>query len=437
MHARQRASVWLLVLILLVPGLASAVKKGRLIGKVVDPDGKPIEGVNVTATSEEIPGFKEVEVTDKKGIFKIDFEEINVVYLYQFDKVGFQTLKTEQTWRKDGTARHTFAMSPGQATLVEDLSPGAKPAAAVPAALLPPAIRAFNAGAAAFKAKDYPAAIARFEEALGHDPELRQAWSALSVAQLESGQYPAAAETAEKAIALGATDLLVLRTRWEAYRNLGDEAKTAEAQAAVEQAGILAEESKRVFNEAVRLVKADDHAAAFAKFKEASELDPNLQDAVLGVATTGLKIERYDEARAAAKALLEADPQNAEALRVRYNASLQLVDKVASDPAAEKEVFEALVGLAPIEPEAARAGVRQLALSAYDANDMVRAKERFAKLLEIDSGCADCHYYLGLIDVGEGANDSAKGHFERFLELAPDDARAGDVRGFLEYLPAS
>ena len=419
MHTRLRASVGLLVLILLAPGLASAIKKGRLIGKVVDPEGTPIEGVTVTATSEEVAGFKEVEVTDKKGVFKIDFEEINVVYLYRFDKVGYQTLKTEQTWRKDGTARHTFVMSPGESALVENLPPASQST---------PAIQAFNAGAAAFKANDTSTAIARFEEALGHDPDLRQAWAALSVARLEAKQYEGAAEAAERAVALGATDQLVLRTRWEAYRQLGDEAKAAEAQAAVEQAGIAAEEAKRVFNEAVSFVKADDHEAAFAKFKEASALDPNLEEALLGVATTGLQTKRYDEAIAAAKALLENDPQHEQAIRVRYNASLESKDN--------DKIFDALIGLAPFEPEVARTGLWNLALAAYDANDSARAKERFGRFLEIDPGRADCHYFLGLVNVGEGANDEARRHFERFLQLAPDAEKAGEVREFLAHLGA-
>lgn len=417
MDTKRRASVWLLVLIMTVPGVASAIKKGRLIGKVVDPDGNPIEGVAVNATSEDVPGFEENEITDKKGVFKIDFEELDVVYLYRFDKVGYQTLKTEQTWRKEGSARHTFIMSPGQSPVVENMPPASKST---------PAIAAFNAGAAAFKANDNPTAIARFEEALEHDPELRPAWAALSAAHLEAKQYQAAAEAAEKAIALGATGQLVLRTRWEAYRNLGDEAKAAEAQAAVEAAGIAAEEAKRVFNEAVGFVKADDHEAAFAKFKEASELDPNLEEAVLGVATTGLQTQRYDEAIAAAKALLKDNPQHEQAIRVRYNASLESQDN--------DKIFDALVGLAPFEPEVARNGLWNLALAAYDDNDTGRAKDRFGRYLEIDPERAEGYYYLGLANVTEGAYDVAKGHFQRFLELAPNAKEAGEVRDFVEGL---
>ncbi len=417
MHTKHRTSVWLLILILAISGPAFAVKKGRLIGKVVDQDGKPIEGVTVTATSEEVAGFKEIEVSDKKGIFKIDFEEIDVAYLYRFDKIGYQTVKTEQTWRKDGTARHTFVMPPGESAPIESLAPASKST---------PAVEAFNAGAAALKAKDAQAAIARFEEALGHDPELRPAWAALSLARLDARQYQAAAEAAEKAIALGATDQGVLRTRWEAYRNLGDEAKTAEAQAAVEAAGIAAEEAKRVFNEAVRAGKADDHETAFAKFKEASELDPNLQDAVLGVATTGLATGRYEAAIAAAKELLADDPQHEQAVRVRYNASLELKDK--------DKIFDALMSLAPFEPDIARDGLWNLALTAYDDNDTALAKKRFGRYLEIDADRAEGHYYLGLANVSEEAYDEAKGHFVRFLELAPDAKEAAEVRDFVEGL---
>ena len=417
MHAIRRVSAWSLVLILLLPGVAAAIDKGRLIGTVLDPEGNRIEGVTVTVTSPEVPGFKEVEVTDKKGVFKVDFEVINVVYHYQFDKVGYATLKAEQTWRKDGTARHKFEMQRGESALVGDVPPSAR---------LDPPVEAFRAGAAAYEAGEYTKAVASFEEALGLDPDLLQAWSALSLARLELGQYEAAAAAAEKAVELGATDQTTLRARWEAYRQLGDEAKTAEALAAAEQAGNMAEEAKRVFNEAVGFVKTDDHEAAFAKFKEASELDPSLEPAIRGVATTALQTGRYAEAIEAAKALLANDPGNEQALRVRYNAALKLED--------EDRIFDALVGLAPFERELARSGLWNLSLAAYDANDPERAKDRFGRLLSVDSGRTECHYYLGLLNVGQD-DEEARRHFERFLEMAPDHREAANARDFLEYLP--
>ena len=41
-------------------------------------------------------------------------------------------------------------------------------------------------------------------------------------------------------------------------------------------------------------------------------------------------------------------------------------------------------------------GLLKLAFDAYDANDRVRAKERFLKVLEVDPNQPLVHYYLAL-----------------------------------------
>jgi len=420
MHAKTRTIAWVLVVILMASGSAFAIRKGRLIGQVVDPDGNPIEGVTVTATSKDVPGFNVVDTTDRKGVFKVDFEVINVVYHYRFDKVGYQTLEAEQTWKKDGTARHEFIMSPGASPAVDVVDP---------ASTSSPAITAFNTGARAFEVKDYATAVTSFEEAVGHDPEFYRAWGALSVALIEEDRFQEAAEAAEKAINLGSTHEMVLRARWEAYRNLGDDAKAVEAQEALERSGRLAEEAKRAFNEALALSKQGDYEGAFLKYQEASTLDRNLQLALFGVATTGLKINRNEEALAAAESILDEDPKNEEAIRIRYNAALVLGQ--------EDLIIDALVSLAPVEPETARQGLWILAMAAYDADDMDQAKRRFGRVLEVNPNRPRAHYYLGLIYVGEGANEEAKSHLKRFLQLAPDDPEAATAGELVRFLSGS
>ena len=417
MTTEHRRIAWLLALMSTVPALASA-RQGRLIGKVVDPDGRPIPGVTVTTTSPEIADFKQVATTDAKGIFMVDFNRINVLYLYQIEKAGYITLRVEQKWTLEGTERHEFKMTPAPAT----------PAAGPPPSTSSQAIAAFNAGVFALRDKDHTTAAAKFEEAVSYDPYLARAWAALSQIHLEQKRYREAGEAADKAVALGAREEAVLRTRWEAYRNLGDKDKAAQAQQDLEKSGRLDEEAKRIHNEGVALAKAGDDAGAFEKFKEAVALSPDFQPALLALATTGLKVGKAEEAAAAAETVLKADPQNEQAMRIRYNAALKLGDTAMT--------VDSLEALASVDPKTARDSLFKLATAAYDSDDAVNAKKQFGKVLELDPDHSRAHYFMGLILMREGDKAGAQSHLERFLALAPNDPDAGTAKEALKYMKA-
>ncbi len=418
MRTKKHTPACLLFLIWMLPALAFAQRQARLIGKVVDPDGKPIPGVTVTTTSKQIPKFQDVETTDKKGMFTVDFNEVDVTYVYRFDKAGYQTMQVEQVWHLVGSQFFTWTMQLGQSA--------APVGGLAPVSTSQPAIAAFNAGVAALKAKDRETAATKFKEAVAEDPKLRQGWEALSTLQLDLGRNQEAADAAEKAMALGSTAPAVLTARWQAYRNLKDDVKAAEAQKDLARIGQQTEEAKKLHNEGLALMKAGDDAGAFAKYEEALKLDPSLEPSLVGLATAGIKLGKYAEAEAAAESILKADPKNEAAIRLRYNACLGLGDKA--------KLADALMGLAAYEPVKARDGLLRLAFEAYDANDMVLAKQRFNETLQIDPTYPQAHYYLGLIDVGLGASAEARTHFERFLQLAPNDKEAESAREALKYL---
>ena len=132
------------------------------------------------------------------------------------------------------------------------------------------------------------------------------------------------------------------------------------------------------------------------------------------------------EAATAAESVLKTEPTNEQALRIRYNACLALGDK--------PRLFEALVGLAAVEPAVAKKGLLQLAFEAYDANDKAQAKDRFLKVLQIDPSQAVVHYYLAMVYVNEGATEDAKTHLERFLALVPNGKEADTAREMLKAL---
>jgi Tfp pilus assembly protein PilF len=420
MMSETRGAAWLLALVLSAPGLVHAARLGRLIGKVVDQEGKPIAGVSVTTTSPRIPDFHEVTTTDAKGIFKVDFERIGITYHYELEKAGYVTLRLDQNWNVEGTDRHEFKMARTEPIPVAEGSP---------ASTSETAVAAYNEGVAALKGKDHATAGARFEAAVAADPSLRLAWMGLAQVHLDQKRYREAAEAVEKAIALGAGDEAVLRLRWEAYRNLGDAAKTAEAREALEKFGRLSEEAKRIHNEGVALSKSGDAAGAYAKFKDALAINPAFTPALIGLATSGLKSGHAAEAAAAAETLLKADPHDEEAIRIRYNASLQVGD--------QKMIADALMALAAVEPATAKASLFKLATAAYDADDTANAKKRLAKVLELDPSHARAHYLLGFLLMREGAKQESARHLERFLELAPNDPDAGTARDALRFLKQS
>lgn len=416
-NQNHRAITWLSAVSLAFSGLAFAASRGRLIGKVVDDKGRPLSGVTVTTTCSEIPDFRQIATTDGRGIFTVDFPRLEVVYLYQMEKAGHATLKVEQKWTVEETERHQFTLLPAQAPALDSLPP---------ASTSPPAILAYNEGVRAMKAGDHERARVKFEEAAGLDPYMRQAWIALSAVHLNLRHYQQAVEAAEKAVALGSTDESVLRSRWEAYRQLGDQAKATKAREDLERIGRLGEEAKAVYNQGVRLAKAGDEENACAKFRAALELDPNFQPALLGLATSSLKLDRAAEAESAAETLLKSDPQHAEALKIRYNAALKLKD--------EAKLVASLLGLASIDAATARSGLFLLGTAAFDRDDMAQAKERFRHVLRIDPAHPRSHYSLGLILMREGAKAEAKSHLERFLALAPGDPDAPMARDALSYV---
>jgi tetratricopeptide (TPR) repeat protein len=421
MPTSLRKIAWLLILFLMVPGLILAEERARLEGRVVDPQGKPIQGVKVTATCEQDKKFNETRTTDKKGSFTIIFSQIEVTYHYRFEKEGYQTLEANQNWTAEGAQRFDWTMQPGTAAQAQ--APGAPP----PVSTSPDAILAYNAGVMAVRTKDYAAAEAKFKESVGYDPKLVQGWMALSSAQFQTKHYKESAESSEKAVALGSKDPALLQARYEAYKNLGDTEKAAAALKDLESAGRATEEAKKAHNEAVALVKAGNDAAAYAKFQDALALDPNLAPSLVGLATAGLKLGHYAEAATAAETILKSDPGNAAAIRLRYNACLAL-----GDP---ERLASALIGLYAVDPAVAKNGLLKLAVDAYyDANSKDHGRADFLKILEWDPNQPFANYYVALFYVAEGKNAEAKTLLEKVVAVAPNTPQGTSARDMLKQL---
>jgi len=178
----------------------------------------------------------------------------------------------------------------------------------------------------------------------------------------------------------------------------------------MQRIGRRPEEAKRVHNKVGALARGGDNAADFARFQTALNLDPNLQESLLGLATAGLAVGRHAEAAVAAERVLAADPTNKKAARLRYNACFALDEK--------PRLVEALFGLAPYEPQIASNGLLKVAFDAFDVNDTALARNAFSKVLRLKPDYPQAHYFGGLIAIGEGNDAEATTVMGRVRSLA-------------------
>ena len=398
---------------------AFAAGEGRMIGKVLDGDGKPVEGVDVTVTSPDLTSFYVTKTTKKNGSFVVAFADAFMNYSYKFEKDGYQTSTVEYKSSSSGTIRREFTIYAGVPVDTEG-------GVAEIASASNEAILAFNEALDAYNNDDLETAAAKLNATLAADPEVHQAHLLLSEIYASQRKYTEAAQAAEAALALVPANVDGLRLRYQAYRSSGDKEKADEAFAAFKAAGEAAEEAKRVYNEGVALDKAGDGEGAYQKFLQAVEMDPNLSLAQTAIMAMAFKTERYEDSAKAAEQILVNSPGDEQALRVRFDSYEKLGDK--------ENRLDALLGLASVDPDFALGTLLNEAAALFNNGDYTTSKPMFEKIISVDANHAKVYYFLGLIAVNDGDNATAKQHLAKFVELDPEDPEAGTAKEMIGYL---
>ena len=133
----------------------------------------------------------------------------------------------------------------------------------------------------------------------------------------------------------------------------------------------------------------------------------------------------YKEAVQAVDPVLARNPNNLEALTIRYEALKASGDK-AGATAAQAAMKTAQASMNPED-------LFKQGVALYNANNMVDAVEAFGMALTVNPKHAKSHYMLGLAYAGTDAA-KAKEHLTKFLELAPNDPDAAQAKEMLTYL---
>lgn len=198
------------------------------------------------------------------------------------------------------------------------------------------------------------------------------------------------------------------------------------------------EKSKVGFERAVALNNAGKFEEALAELQPVAEKDPTQWVVHWQLAAAYSGLNRNEEAEAAFKKAIELNPTNARL----YNELGRFYMKAKRMDEARTQ-FETAANLSP---EDAPIFWYNLAVTFYNAGDMKSAIEPLEKVVELDPGHANAHFYLGvcLFSTSESKVEGGqvkmvltpgtREHFETYLALAPDGALADQAKAFLQQI---
>jgi tetratricopeptide (TPR) repeat protein len=399
---------------------ASAQAAGRVAGTVTTPDGTPIEGVTITITAETLK-LEIVKTTNKKGKFTVAHSDATANYNYKFEKDGYQTMVLPVDPPIGGTEVRQFTMLPATAPPPDA---GAETGGGAPSGGSL-AIRAYNEGVEAQRLGDLDLAAESYRKAAKADPELAAARTALAAVALLAEDYATAAAEAEAALAIDPEDVRAMQIRFDAYRNLGDEAKASEAADALRRVGDLDAAAARLFNEGVDAYEAGDISTAQSKFQQVVQLSPDMVAPYLALAQISLAQGSAAEALAMAQSALERAPDDTRALKVAFDgARLTGQNEVAE---------QALDRLVELEPQWVTTTLFQHAVTLFNDNQPEAATLELQSVLKVEPEHARANFLLGMALFNSGRADEGRAYLEKFIELAPDDPDAEIARGLLSY----
>lgn len=396
---------------------AHAVGEGRIIGTVTDDQGAPLAGVKVTFTR---PGtdYKQEKTSDAKGKFTILVLDATQEYTIRLDKEGYQPYEEVLKPKAQDTLRIAYQLGklapagPSDEQIKEMEGKNQ-------------AIAAFNEGVNLLRSNDLNGAAAKFEAATQADANLAPAYGALAEIYVELGRNAEALAAADRYLELEPGNLRGLKVRFDANKALGDKAKTDQALEALIAADRSRETAVRIYNLGAESSRAGNRDDAVAYLKRAIEVDPTLDQAYTALGQVYMVKKSYKDAVAALEPLLARDPQNLEALTIRFEALKAAGDKEGAK-AAEAAMKTAQASQSP--ETLYKQGVAQ-----YNSNNLPSAIETLEKAVAADPKHAKAHYMLGLAYAGSDAA-KAKDHLQKFLELAPNDPDAAAAKEMLGYM---
>lgn len=188
---------------------------------------------------------------------------------------------------------------------------------------------------------------------------------------------------------------------------------------------VVSDDMKKDLTAANDLFDKKDYPAAVDAYKAFLVKFPDAYFIYLNVGNTYFLQEKYDDAEAAYKQVLAKDPENVEATisigncyanRGNQDAAMEWYGKMSLEKISDPNLLYSI------------------GIAYFKASKLPEAEKYFAKAVEVDETQTDALYQLGITYTAEQNKEKAIATFEKYLKVDPDSERAGQVKGFLDYL---
>jgi Tfp pilus assembly protein PilF len=175
------------------------------------------------------------------------------------------------------------------------------------------------------------------------------------------------------------------------------------------------------------LLQEKKYAEARAQYEKAlAQVQPANQPAILrGVATTYYEENNVDQAVATLKKALEIKPDDTQIVQLLVNWL------VAANREEEAKTYMArLPQGTSVDPNS----LLNLGIKAYNDKKLDDAWGYFDRVVREHADLAEGYYYRGLVELAQNKTAEAKKDFQKLLEIAPNHAKAAEVKEYLQAL---
>ena len=284
----------------------------RLIGTVTDSSGAPLEGATVIVTTPSLRTLKVTQKTDAKGKYSVVLQDCTMSYHVAFEKEGFASASEDK--KIPINDQGTVDMKLSKASEAKG-APGAAPALGGKAAPAPSsgdqAVAAFNAGVDAMNAGDKAAAEAKFQEAVGKNPDLPAGWQALATLAYQKKDYAKALEYGQKAVDLDPTLSDLYPVLAESSKATGDKKGAAEWSAKYAEAN--PDSPDILYNKGIDAYNKGKMKDAESMLTKAVEAKPDFANAQFYLGMASFNLNHKAAAKEHLQKYLDLEPNGKEA----------------------------------------------------------------------------------------------------------------------------